>query len=983
MATVGEARPQRNEAGRAVAKNAFTIADPAGIWFVDRGVANVFVTRNGITGPEGALRHVVGLREGQAIFGFDTSNTGCSLLVRLNPESEITFLQRSRLDRHPALANGRWMALLEEWIENLSQAAINPAPPRKHLILASGKTLTTHDTAKAILPEEPVAWIRCTAGDAMVASDPVFILPLNVCYPISRFSWIVAKPESQIEALDIRASIRRGLAGGAFQIFGEHVMSCLKRAIDKDDEKSKERLHSKRRIESDSIAASLRKLAAPVTRKKILDDIAAGMSGSDGPLLHAARAIGEILGVEFQPYPSSLASADMKEKVASMARVSGVRVRPVAFRGVWWQEEGGPLLAFERGSGIPVACLPRGRGYVAFHPSDRRVVALNSKVAETLDVFGYSFYRPFPNKPMSVADLLKFSIAGSWREVITMLLAGSAGGILALMTPLITSQIFDTLIPSAQRSQLFVAGVLLVASGFSSALFNLCRSFQSLRLEGRMSTQLEAAIWDRLLSLPVPFFKQYTTGELASRVAGVSEIRGILTGSVVSSIMSGIFSLFSGALLFVYSWQLALLGFGLTAISLLIAILTGSWQLRRQREMINRRGKLSGLVFELINGMAKFRVAGAESRAYLRWLASYSQQKESAIKARFSTIAINVFNSVYSVLSLIAIYALNSYVSQEPASGAASAQAAGLAGPAMSTGHFLAFMAAFNQFLGSILALNGTVFSILRIVPLYERSGPILQTLPEDDTEREKPGELTGGIEVNKVSFRYAPDTPLVFREVSFSVKAGQYIAIVGPSGCGKSTLFRLLLGFEKPESGAIYYDGKDLASLDLRAVRRQTGVVLQSGKLIGGTIFSNIVGNNVGSTMEDAWEAARLCGFDEDIKAMPMGMHTLVQTGGTGGISGGQRQRMMIARAIVHKPRILLLDEATSALDNRTQAIVVNNLKNLKTTRIVIAHRLSTVAETDQIIVMDKGGIVETGSYDELLALGGHFAALAKRQTL
>jgi ABC-type bacteriocin/lantibiotic exporter with double-glycine peptidase domain len=297
----------------------------------------------------------------------------------------------------------------------------------------------------------------------------------------------------------------------------------------------------------------------------------------------------------------------------------------------------------------------------------------------------------------------------------------------------------------------------------------------------------------------------------------------------------------------------------------------------------------------------------------------------------------------------------------------------------LTTGEFLAFNAAFGQFLTAVLQLSASIVSVLSIVPLYERAKPILQTLPEVDQAKSDPGELSGNIEVSHLAFRYRPDTPLVLKDISMNIPAGEFVAFVGASGCGKSTLFRLLLGFEQPESGSVYYDGQELQQLDVQAVRRQMGVVLQNGKLLSGDIFTNLVGSSP-LTVDDAWEAARMAGFDQDIRQMPMGMHTVVSEGG-GGLSGGQRQRLMIARAIVAKPRILLFDEATSALDNQTQAIVSKSLEELKATRIVIAHRLSTIIHADRIFVLDKGVVVQSGTYDTLIQQEGLFAELAKRQ--
>ena len=281
----------------------------------------------------------------------------------------------------------------------------------------------------------------------------------------------------------------------------------------------------------------------------------------------------------------------------------------------------------------------------------------------------------------------------------------------------------------------------------------------------------------------------------------------------------------------------------------------------------------------------------------------------------------------------------------------------------------------------ALMTLSEAALGILRVIPIYERLRPILEEPAEVEEGRQHPGELSGAIEVSHLHFRYEKDGPLIIDDVSFRIEPGEFVAFVGGSGSGKSTIMRMLLGFERPEAGTIYYDNQDLNSLDLRAVRQQVGVVLQDSQLLPTDIFRNIVGTS-SKTVDDAWAAAEAAGLADDIKAMPMGMHTMISQGG-GTFSGGQRQRLMIARAVVDKPRILFLDEATSALDNQTQAHVTESMAQLHATRIAVAHRLSTIVDADRIFVLEKGVIVETGSYDELVALGGYFTELVKRQEL
>jgi ABC-type bacteriocin/lantibiotic exporter with double-glycine peptidase domain len=328
------------------------------------------------------------------------------------------------------------------------------------------------------------------------------------------------------------------------------------------------------------------------------------------------------------------------------------------------------------------------------------------------------------------------------------------------------------------------------------------------------------------------------------------------------------------------------------------------------------------------------------------------------------------FSHAFPTLSSLAMFATIAYLM-------ASAKPGEQLG--LSTGSFIAFNTAFATFMAAMQALADSSLSLLRAVPIYERIKPILETAPESDESRADPGKLKGAIAVSHLHFRYSEDSAWILKDVSLSLRPGEFAAFVGPSGCGKSTMMRLLLGFEKPALGAIYYDGQDFSSLDARLVRQQLGVVLQESRVLPTDIFRNIVGT-AQRTMDEAWEASEMAGLAEDIRQMPMGMHTVVSEGG-GTFSGGQRQRLMIARALVNKPKIIFCDEATSALDNKTQAVVTQSMDRMDATRITIAHRLSTVANADRIFYFDGGQILEEGSYDELMAKNGLFAALAKRQ--
>jgi ATP-binding cassette subfamily C protein len=568
-------------------------------------------------------------------------------------------------------------------------------------------------------------------------------------------------------------------------------------------------------------------------------------------------------------------------------------------------------------------------------------------------------------------DLVKFGARGLQGDFKMIIMMGVVSGVLGTFTPFFTGQIFDRVIPGAERNQLLQLTLGLIFAALATATFQITRAIAVLRVEGKMDYSIQAALWDRLLNLPSTFFRDYSAGDLADRAEGIDSIRAAISGVGVSAVLGSMTSVFYLVMLFKYNMKLAFTAFGLVLVSVLVSSGANLVQVRFQRRQYAIRGKISGLVLQLITGVNKLRVAGAEDHAFKVWARGFSEQKRVSFQVGRVANFLAVFNAGFPIVTSIGIFfVMFALKATSDASGGDFK---------MSTGDFLAFNAAFGMFLTAMLALSSASLSILSIVPMYERLKPIITTEPEIDDAKSYPGELMGEIEVFHVNFRYKPDGPLILKNVSLKIKAGEFIAFVGGSGSGKSTLLRLLLGFEKPEAGNVYFDGQDLATLDLREVRQQMGVVLQTSRLVPTDIYRNIVGASP-LTLDDAWEAARMAGLEEDIKGMPMGMHTVVSEGG-GTFSGGQRQRLMIARAIVNRPRILFFDEATSALDNRTQKIVTDSLDAMHATRIVVAHRLSTIINADRIIVLEQGRIVEEGSYKDLLERGGQFAELAKRQ--
>jgi NHLM bacteriocin system ABC transporter ATP-binding protein len=951
-------------------RRTFSLHDRHLMWIVQSGEIDLFVVRGATDGRPHALRPLMRVAPGQALFGIaDNLAADVRLIARQSPGTQLE--PRLIPASAPALTSvaeaDRFVELLGQWVTNLSRAAAGGLVPKEAAVLAANTRADTHEDARLLTVKDPLIWVQQRAGSSrFLGRDFATIAGGGTLFPLSPVAWIELQAESEIEAVDARNGLWQGEFRQGLDAFHETALACIARTLDGVAAAERERLTNRTQADSKAVEGAIRDLASPLSGDR--GDLHAEMSTSDTPLLRACQAIGNLIGVTMKPHPDLLRGRVVKNPVAFIAKASGVRYRRVALKDDWFKGSSEPLLVFGNDDNRPAALLPRrGRHrYLYFDPETGHTRPLDEETAAGLNPFGFMFYRPFPAVAMTPKELLAFGLKDCRRDLLMIAAMAVASGLLSMVLPIVTGEVFDSLIPGARRPELLTACAVIGVAALATALFNLTRGFAVLRLQGRLSATLQAGLWDRLLSLPVPFFREYAAGDLANRSMAFSQIRTVLTGATLSAILSGFASLSNFVLLFYYSPKLAIIATVLTAIALTVTIAAGTGELRLQRSISTNAGRIAGIIVEFISGIAKFRVAGAEHRAFVLWVKEFAKQKRTDYDARQISNWLAVFNAVFLTVCLAMLFFANSGIQSWHDTS-------------LSTGEFLAFVAAFSQFMTSTLLLGGAVVGVMNVVPLYERAVPILHALPEVSSAKAAPPDLSGEIQAHHLVFRYRSDSPLVLRDVSFHIKPGEYVAFVGPSGCGKSTLFRLMLGFETPESGALYYDAKELSGIDVEGVRRQIGVVLQSGMLVAGSIKDNICGA-AWVAMEDVEEAARMAGLEDDIKNMPMGFHTMVQAGG-GGLSGGQRQRVLIARAIVAKPRILMFDEATSALDNRTQAIVSDSLKSLKATRVVIAHRLSTILEADRIYVMEAGRVVQSGTYTELMAQPGLFRELASRQ--
>lgn len=692
---------------------------------------------------------------------------------------------------------------------------------------------------------------------------------------------------------------------------------------------------------------------------------------AETPLLMAAGVVGHAMGIIIHPPTQFNILNQAIDPLEAIANASQFRTRRVLLTGDWWIQEYGPLLGYMSSDKTPVALLPdHGNSYILFNPIKQTRTRVTKAIAQMILPEGFIFYRPLPPLIHHGFELFQFGVKGYEKNIITIISLGILATLLGMVTPQATAILVNYAIPDGDRLLLGQIGLILVSATLGKSAFSLAQAILSLRVENGADNALQPAVWDRLLNLKPAFFRRYSSGDLLTRLMAVSQIRQLISGATQRTLLNAVFSLLNLGLMGFYSWKLALVGVGLTLISVIFTGVSSLLLVRQERLQETTDGEINGLTVELINGVSKLRVAKAEERAFAVWAKKYSQRLQLTATIKRLDDRISVLNEILPLVSSMLIFGVAILLIKIPQSPSKSG---------LNIGTFLAFNAAFGIFISGVTDLSNTLTDVLGIVPLWERAKLIVQGTPEVDPSKTNPGQLTGKIVLDRVSFRYQDDQPLILNDISIQAEPGEFIAIVGPSGSGKSTLLRLLLGFETPERGTIYYDHQDLAKLNLQAVRRQLGVVLQNNRINSGSIFDNITCGAL-VTLNQAWEAAQMAGLAPDIEQMPMGMHTVISEGGTN-LSGGQRQRLLIARALILKPKIVLLDEATSALDNLTQKIVSDSLEQLKATRIVIAHRLSTIRNADRIYVLDAGQIVEIGTFEKLVNQKGLFARLVARQ--
>lgn len=652
----------------------------------------------------------------------------------------------------------------------------------------------------------------------------------------------------------------------------------------------------------------------------------------------------------------------LNDQIEYLCRPHGIMYRSVKLEKDWYRDAVGAFLG-QLKTGEAVALLPDALGrYSFFDPHTHKRVRIGRKTQTLLCEDAYCFYKPFPLKKIGIPDLVKYIFSAIDVSVIIYVVAVTLfATLVGMIAPRVTKLLFSEVLESKSLQLLLAIMTFYACTSLSIMLIHGIKELLMNRISMQLDISVQAATMARVLSLPTSFFKKYSAGEITSRAQTVSSLCSTLVQTFLSTGLTSVFSFLYITQVFVYAKELVIPSLCVTLATLIFSVISSVVQMNISKKRMEESGKMSGMTYQILTGVQKIKLSGSEKRVFARWLNHYTEDAKLTYNPPKFIMFNGIISSAISMIGTIVMYyfAVKSHVS---------------------VADYTAFNSAYGMLSGAIMSVAGIALTSAQIKPIIEMAKPVMEAEPEVSEGKQIVTRVSGGIELSHVSFRYENNGSLIVDDLSLKIHPGQYVAIVGKTGCGKSTLLRLLLGFEKPQKGAIYYDGRDLETVDMRSLRRKIGVVTQDGKLFQGDIYSNIVISAPYLSVDDAWKAAEIADIAEDIRKMPMGMHTVISEG-AGGISGGQKQRLMIARAVAPNPKVLMFDEATSALDNITQKKVSEALDSLKCTRIVIAHRLSTIRQCDRIIVLDGGKIIEDGTYDELLAQKGNFYELVERQ--
>ena len=945
------------------------MGDPESAWFIESGAVDLFLVESQEGVEQSALQHVLRADAGRLLPSVAPQDDETSLgLVAKGVQG--TVLRRLPSSGLEAVGRTELAEQVDAWLLDISAMLARYAKPypRIDALIKAGEAPTTR--SGALRARRGAVWLTGLPPGAGLFMDLIDPADSGTdsddagrALPLTPATWFRLTQEADVSTASSAELAERRMLLPALDAFNRVAFSLerLNRRLAVVDQANLARARSvSRRTDEEDARRRLFNVYGHADE---------GNEEADSGLHDVLRVIGQHAGIVFQrpsgPLATERSTAD--DVLARVLNASGVRGRKVrlAPEDYWWVGDSGAMLAFRADDGRPVALVPGAIGnYREVDPVRGRERRITAASAGSLRPEAWIFYPPLKSAAAGWHDLWAVARKGQGADLARLLATGLLGGLIMLLPAVALGLAADELIPAGDAGPLYGISLTLAVFGLALALLHVLHGMSLMRLEGRVTSRMEAAFWDRLLQLPAGVLRRYPANDLAVRGTTFQNVRDATQGVIGNGMLSILF--LSPAFLLIASRDARLGGvaaaFGL--LSLLATAAIGVRQIGPHDRRLKAVRRLSGRLFQLINGVPQLRVDGAEGSGFAAWARDYREQKRAELELSAIETHLRAFGAALPSLA-----------------GAMVILVAALSGPdSVTAGDFIVVFVLFLLYQRAVIRLGESLSALAALAPAWNQIRPLLVDPTETRAEGEFVEELRGEIVFDQVSFRHDTDGPLILDEVSIRAGKGEFVAIVGESGAGKSTLLRLALGLEQPSSGSIYFDGRDLQHLDLKELRRQIGVVPQVARLHPQDLWDNIVGDHEGATAEDAWRAAKLASLDREIAAMPMGMLTPVGAGAAV-TSGGESQRIQIAHALIRDPRILILDEATSWLDTETQSRILDNLSGLTATRIVVAHRLSTLRRADRIYVLCRGKVVQEGSFAELAAAPGAFKDLMNRQ--
>ena len=960
MSEVEKQIRESGEKAEVMGNHSTYLREKGAVWFLEKGSVNLFAIERKEGKPEGHRTLITTISAPSLLFSMPVSSEASHEIVAIT-ESESLLWKAPFQQIEQSLSSDS--PTVHKWINSLAHFYGKEIVNETQTYIEAPKTskLEKEETLslkRALKHDEKskINWLEIEEGEVEFLGYSS--LPLQKGpFPLTYNAWLKSSNGAVVKASSKTEEWKKGLG-----LYHHIIFNYLLAQKGKEEREERRRAELRVQSEDENIHDSLKDMVLVLNSLKAVEN---GRETAAKPLLAACNLIGDSLKMHFRLPEDLPETIELPLLVSKITEASDARSRQVRLTGEWWKKDSGPLLAFYGDELNPVALIPKRSGYYEMvDPVTGLRTKVNQDLSKELARTGYTFYPSFPHTLHTGREMIRFYLKHNTKEFAPLFFYSILTAIISLFPPFATEILINRVIPQNNFSLLLQISIALLMAALSSSLFLFFRSLMVVRLEGRSSDQIQSALWDRLLKLPVSFFRRYTTGNLIMRVLSTERMRSLLSGNATRVFFSGIFSLFYIVAMVVYAPVLTFIALAIVIAGFLITLACAAIYSRMQKEFYELEGRINAFLIQIISAVGKLRTAGAEKNAFSKWAHLFAKYKKVELHSQHVKNIVKVLNFVLPFIMYLAIFGFVLASSTK-----------------YSVGAFLAFNIAFVSFYLAMTDLGNTLLEMTPLMPLWDRARVIVQEPLEEKLKTESPGKLSGEIHIDEVCFQYEDsDTPLL-QNISLKANPKEFIGIIGPSGCGKSTLIRLLLGFERPKSGAIYYDDKDLATFAVHDFRKQLGVVLQEEGIVAGSIYDNLTCGGIYKP-EQVERALQISGFGEDVESFPMGMHTYLSMGGST-LSGGQKQRLLIARALLPNPKILLLDEATSALDNRNQERVIKSINQLDVTRIVIAHRLSTIKNADRIYAMEKGRFVQVGTFEELASQPGLFADMLKRQTL